>query len=87
VRHDSAVVAVAGTIDYQQTPQITSLPHYIHPTSFDNLEQLVRVIGDCVQSANALVPYHRRLISIERQAAHPRCTPARPRRGCTQQAL
>jgi len=87
VRHDCAVVAVAGILGHQQTPQITSSPQYLHPTSFADLEQLVATIGDCVQCANALVPYHRRLISNQRHTAHPRCTPARRRRGCPQPAL
>jgi hypothetical protein len=84
VRHDEAVVFVAGVVGLEQSPQLASSPTYVHESRFVSFDEVVRTVEGLVRSANTLLPYHHRLLAAQNTAAHPRCSPVRRRRGCMQ---
>jgi hypothetical protein len=83
VRHDEAVVFVAGVVGRGQSPQLASCPTYVHETRFASFQELARTVEESVRSANTLLPYHRRLLAAQRAVEHTRCSPVRRRRGCS----
>lgn len=77
VGHNETIVVVGAAVG-GGSPQIASEPCVVHSARLATLEEQARTVAHAVKIANALLPYHRRLLAARER----RCVPDRRRR-CT----